>query len=174
MVIGAGIAGVSTAYELAVNHDVDRVVIVDPRPPLTLTSDKSTECYRNFWPNRAMVGLMNRSIDRFEEMAEESGNVFGLSRRGYLFVTADEGRFRSLAEAAEVSSGLGAGPVRSHPGAHPYDNQPDGFDVFTDTESLLGQFPYLTDQAVGAVHVRRAGWLSAQQLGAWMLDKARD
>ena len=172
--IGAGIAGVSTAYELAVNHDVNRVVIVDPRPPLTLTSDKSTECYRNFWPNRAMVGLMNRSIDRFEEMAEESGNVFGLSRRGYLFVTADEERFRSLAEAAEASSGLGAGPVRSHPGDDPYNEQPNGFDVFTDTERLLGHFPYLTDQAVGAVHVRRAGWLSAQQLGAWMLDKAGD
>ena len=174
VVIGAGIAGVSTAYELSVNHDVKRVVIVDPRPPLTLTSDKSTECYRNFWPNRAMVGLMNRSIDRFEEMSEESGNVFDLSRRGYLFVTAEEERFRSLADAAELSSRLGAGPVRFHPGAHPYDEHRDGFDVFADTASLLGHFPYLTDRAVGAVHVRRAGWLSAQQLGAWMLDKARD
>ena len=174
VVVGAGIAGVSTAYELSVNHDVKRVVIIDPRPPLTLTSDKSTECYRNFWPNRAMVGLMNRSIDRFEKMAEESGNVFGLSRRGYLFVTADEARFRSLADAAEVSSKLGAGSVRLHPGADPYDEYRDGFDIFRNTEILLSHFPYLTDRAVGAVHVRRAGWLSAQQLGAWMLDKARD
>ena len=174
VVIGAGIAGVSTAYELSVSYGVDRVVIVDPRPPLTLTSDKSTECYRNFWPSRAMVGLMNRSIDRFEEMAEESGNVFGLSRRGYLFVTADEDRFRFLADAAEASSSLGAGSVRFHPGADLYGDHPDGFDVFAGAELLLGHFPYITNRAVGALHVRRAGWLSAQQLGAWMLDRARD
>ena len=61
VVIGAGIAGVSTAFHLSSRHDVHRVVIVDPRPPLTLTSDKSTECYRNWWPNASMVGLMNRS-----------------------------------------------------------------------------------------------------------------
>ena len=72
VVIGAGIAGISTAYHLAVRHGVPRVTIVDPRPPLTLTSDKSTECYRNWWPNEPMVGLMNRSIDLLEEMAEKS------------------------------------------------------------------------------------------------------
>jgi len=67
VVIGAGIAGVSVAYHLGVLHEVDRVTVVDPRPPLTLTSDKSTECYRNWWPNAPMVGLMNRSIDLFVE-----------------------------------------------------------------------------------------------------------
>jgi glycine/D-amino acid oxidase-like deaminating enzyme len=35
-------------------------------------------------------------------------------------------------------------------------------------------FPYLTPRAAGAIHVRRAGWFSAQQLGAWMLAQARD
>ena len=88
VVIGAGIAGVSTAYHLAARHGVERVVLVDPRPPLTLTSDKSTECYRNWWPNASMVGLMNRSIDLLEEMSEESGDVFALKRPGYLFITA--------------------------------------------------------------------------------------
>ena len=38
---------------------------------------------------------------------------------------------------------------------------------------LREHFPYITDNAIGAVHVRRAGWFSAQQLGAWMLDQAR-
>ena len=48
VVAGAGIAGISTAYHLAVVHGVPDVVVCDPRPPLTLTSDKSTEgtnCY---------------------------------------------------------------------------------------------------------------------------------
>jgi glycine/D-amino acid oxidase-like deaminating enzyme len=42
VICGAGIAGVSAAYQLAVRHGVRNVVLVDERPPLTLTSDKST------------------------------------------------------------------------------------------------------------------------------------
>ena len=173
VVIGAGIAGVSTAYYLAVRHGVGRVVIVDPRPPLTLTSDKSTESYRNWWPNSPMVGLMNRSIDLLEEMSAESGNVFGLSRRGYLFVTAESARLGSMAAQAETTSTYGAGPVRRHPGPAPYTDYPDGVDVLSPRE-LSKWFPYITPQAAGAVHVRRAGWFSAQQLGAWMMERARE
>lgn len=173
VVIGAGIAGVSTAFHLAVRRHVDRVVVVDPRPPLTLTSDKSTECYRNWWPGRSMVGLMNRSIDILEELAEESGDVFGLSRRGYLFVTADPDRLAAMAAQAEVTSSYGAGPVRAHPGPERYTDRPDGVDILSPGE-LAEHFPYITPEAVGAVHVRRAGWFSAQQLGAWMLEQARE
>lgn len=174
IVIGAGIAGVATAYELAVRRGVGNVVIVDPLPPLTLTSDKSTECYRNFWPNRAMVGLTARSIDLFEEYAEQSGNVFGLNRRGYLFVTADADRLQELTASAKVSSEHGSGPIRSHKSAETYGPAVDGFDVLTTRDVLLHHFPYLSGETAGAVHVRRAGWLSAQQLGAWWLDRARD
>jgi glycine/D-amino acid oxidase-like deaminating enzyme len=181
VVIGAGIAGVSAGYELAVRHSVGKVVVVDPRPPLSLTSDKSTECYRNWWPNQPMVGLMSRSIDLLERMATESGNVFGLNRRGYLFVTADEGRFQQMVEDAHHTSTLGAGPVRFHPGPIPYRGSPDegyagapeGADILVGADVVLEHFPYITPEAVGAVHVRRAGWFSAQQLGAWMLEEAR-
>ncbi|MFQ5419986.1 MAG: FAD-dependent oxidoreductase, partial [Anaerolineae bacterium] len=47
IICGAGIAGVSAAYHLAVRHGIGNIWLVDDRPPLTLTSDKSTECYRN-------------------------------------------------------------------------------------------------------------------------------
>ena len=172
VVVGAGIAGVSAAHQLAVGRGMGRVVIVDPRPPLTLTSDKSTECYRNWWPNRPMVGLMNRSIDLLEEMSAESGGAFGLSRRGYLFVTADPDRLEAMAAQAEATASFGAGPVRRHPGPTLYGDHADGVDIL-DAAGLRTHFPYVTPEAVGAVHVRRAGWFSAQQLGAWMLDQAR-
>lgn len=172
VVIGAGIAGVSTAYRLAVEHGVGDVAIVDPRPPLTLTSDKSTECYRNWWPNAPMVGIMNRSIDLLEEMSAKSGGAFGLTRRGYLFVTAQQDRLDAMAAQAETTSGFGAGGVRGHPGADPYGPAYDGVDILGRSE-LHRHFPYLTPEAAGAVHVRRAGWFSAQQLGAWMLERAR-
>jgi glycine/D-amino acid oxidase-like deaminating enzyme len=182
VVIGAGVAGVSAAYHLAVAQGMERVVIVDPRAPLTLTSDKSTECYRNWWPNVPMVRMTNHSIDLLEEMAAQSGNVFGMNRRGYLFVTGDESRLHSMIEEAHLTSTLGAGPIRIHPGPIPYRSAPeDGFlgapegaDIFIGADAIREQFPFITKNAVGAIHVRRAGWFSAQQLGAWMLDRARE
>ena len=84
VICGAGIAGVAAAYHLAVRRGITDVVLVDERPPLSLTSDKSTECYRNWWPGPgdSMVAVMNRSIDLLEELARESGNVFRLNRSG--------------------------------------------------------------------------------------------
>ena len=50
VVCGAGIAGVAVAYQLAVRRGMRRVVLVDEREPLTLTSAKGTGGYRNWWP----------------------------------------------------------------------------------------------------------------------------
>lgn len=172
VVIGAGIAGVATAYELTVNRGVERVVVVDPRTPLTLTSDKSTECYRNWWPDKPMIQLMNRSIEALEGLAYLSGNAFSMNRRGYMFVTSDPvTQARMTTEAGRIGT-LGGGEVRHHPGADPYGSDREGADVL-DAETLGRTHPYLADDAIGAVHVRGAGWLDAQQLGAWMLDRAR-
>src|SRR5438874_13647905 len=116
VICGAGIAGIAAAYHLAVRRGLTDVVIVDERPPLSLTSDKSTECYRNWWPGPGddMVALMTRSIDLLEELARESGNVFRMNRRGYLFATADPARVRRFVTAAEEAAALGAGRARVH------------------------------------------------------------
>ncbi len=186
VICGAGIAGIAAAYHLAVRYGVQDVVVVDERPPLSLTSDKSTECYRNWWPGPgdAMVGLMNRSIDIMEELAHESGNVFHLNRRGYLFVTGDPDRIADFKRAAEEAAELGAGPARYHtgqPGEPEYvpaplsgfEGQPTGADVILDQGLIREHFPYLTERTVAVAHVRRAGWFSAQQLGIYMLEQAR-
>jgi len=83
------------------------VVLVDEGAALSLTSDKSTECYRNFWPGpgNAMVNLMNRSIDIMEALARESGNIFHLSRRGYVYATADPSKIPHFKRVAEESAG---------------------------------------------------------------------
>ena len=116
VVCGAGIAGVAAAYHLAARHGVGRVVLVDERPPLSLTSDKSTEAYRNFWPgpDDAMVRFMNRSIDLLEALADASDNVFRMNRRGYVFGTADPARAAELRAMAETVAGWGGGPA-PHP-----------------------------------------------------------
>jgi glycine/D-amino acid oxidase-like deaminating enzyme len=186
VICGAGIGGVAAAYHLAVKQKIDHVVLVDERPPLTLTSDKSTECYRNWWPGpgQAMVSFMNRSIDILEELARESGNIFNLNRRGYLYATSNPDLIEDMKRSAEESSGLGAGPLRCHPGppgeaayrpAPPeeFEDQPTGAVLILDPKLIREHFPYLSEETVAVLHPRRCGWLSAQQLGMYLLEQAQ-
>lgn len=182
VICGAGIAGIATAYHLAVQHGVKNVVIVDERPPLSLTSDKSTEAYRNWWPDEAMVQLMNRSIDWLERWARESGNRFLLNRRGYVYFTADAGRVDHFRQAAQAVSQLGAGEVREHVdrsseyapiSPHVFEGQPAGADLVLDRSVLAQRFPYVNAAVVAALHPRRCGWFSGQQLGMYLLEQAK-
>lgn len=183
VICGAGIAGVSVAYHLAAQHGIRRVVLVDERAPLSLTSDKSTEAYRNWWPGPGdeMVSFMNRSIDLLEGLAQETDNRFLMNRRGYAFLTADRSKVRQMQHAAAETSRLGAGPLRIHPGATPYmpapaegySTQPDGADLLLDSDLIHEYFPFVSDDAVALLHPRRCGWLSAQQLGMFLLQQAR-
>jgi glycine/D-amino acid oxidase-like deaminating enzyme len=186
VICGAGIAGISAAYHLTVRQGIHDVLLIDERPPLTLTSDKSTEAYRNWWPGPGdtMVRFMNRSIDLLERTAEESNNVFHMNRRGYVFLTADSAQASLMEASAEEISQLGAGPLRRHQGdagdapyprriAEGFDRQVTGADLVTDRARIRRQYPYVTQKAFAMLHVRRCGWLSAQQLGMYLLEQAR-
>lgn len=181
VICGAGITGVAAAYFLR-TAGIKNILLIDEHPPLSFTSDRSTECYRNWWPDAKMLALMNRSIDLLELLAEESGNVFRMNRRGYLYVTANENNVGNLEAEAQRTSSLGAGPLRVHSSSGLYyqpsskegfDTQLSGADLLTGNDLIRQYFPYLTEVAVAALHVRRAGWLSAQQLGMHLLDTAR-
>lgn len=186
VICGAGIAGVSAAYHLAVKNGIQKVLIVDERPPLTLTSDKSTECYRNWWPGPGdiMVRFMNRSIDLLEALNEESGHYFKMNRRGYVFMTSDPKHVPIMEKSAREISQLGAGPLRCHQGrsddpfyppptVQDLDLQLTGADLVLDPAHIQKQYPFISNQAVAMLHIRRAGWLSAQQLGMYLLDQAK-
>jgi glycine/D-amino acid oxidase-like deaminating enzyme len=186
VICGAGIAGVAAAYHLTVHQGLRHVVLVDERPPLTLTSDKSTECYRNWWPGPGdtMVRFMNRSIDWLENLAAVSDNYFHMNRRGYVFMTADPEAAQVFKHTAEDISALGAGPVRIHtghagePAYHPapangYQDQPTGADLLLDPALIRQHFPFVAEDTVALLHARRCGWLRAQQLGMYLLNQAR-
>ncbi len=185
VICGAGISGIATAYHLAVTFGVPRVVIVDERPPLSLTSDKSSEAYRNWWPDELMVQLLNRSIDWLERWAIESGNRFLLNRRGYVYLTANANSLSDFQQAAQLAAQAGAGEVRVHRDRsndsayapldpHDFDNQPVGSDLLLDRSLILDRFPGVNPAVAGAVHARRCGWFSGQQLGMYLLEKARE
>ena len=185
VICGAGIAGIAAAYHLAVVHGRSDIVLVEAGDPLSLTSDKSTEAYRNWWPgpDRAMTSFMNRSIDLLEEIARDTGNRINLNRRGYLFASADVAKIAWLRTMAGQAEAHGAGPVRLHDGGRDtyrpsseagFDTPLSGADIITDAGLIRRHFPCLAPETCVVAHVRRAGWLSAQQLGMVMLERARE
>jgi glycine/D-amino acid oxidase-like deaminating enzyme len=201
VICGAGIAGVAAAYHLAVRQGLRDIVLVEQGAPLSLTSDKSTECYRDWWPGPGdtMVKFMSRSIDLLEEIARESDNAIQLNRRGYLYATANPDQVATLRRAAEEAASLGAGPLRVHssgqsaigslqgtadcilptasyvPAApHGFEGQPAGSDLILDPALIREHFPYLAPDIVAVLHARRCGWFSAQQLGMYLLERARE
>jgi glycine/D-amino acid oxidase-like deaminating enzyme len=181
VICGAGIAGIAAAYHLAVRQGVRRVILVDERDPLTLTSDKGTQAYRNWWPgpDDTMLRLVSRSIDLIEESAAEAGNTFRVSRRGYVFATANDAQAERMETTARRVSSLGMGPLRMHPGSEAYlPASPEGYSsTLIGADLLRGDevhrvFPYLAPDTIAALHIRRAGWLNAVAFGSWLLTRA--
>jgi len=185
VIIGAGMIGIAAAEALSRNGAA-RVAIVDCGPPLGLTSDKSTECYRNFWPgpDDAMLSFMADSINELTCHAATSGDRFLMQQRGYLFATAQKAEVCELERQAAQVEEFGGGRLRLHdrPGSRTYVESPasgldpalDGTDLITDRATIRHHFPYLNEETVGVLHVRRCGALSAQQLGMHLLETARD
>src|SRR5262245_27820843 len=144
-------AGIAAAHQLAVRAGLSRIVLVDPRDPLSLTSSKGTEAYRNYWPgpDDTMARFMDRSIDLLEELDRDSRQAFELNRRGYVFLTAD------VAEAERLSAH--AGPTTEFVG---------------EPRTILQRYPFITDRVRAMLHVRRAGFMNASKLGRYLFERS--
>ena len=186
VICGAGIAGIATAHALAVTHGVRDVLLVDERAPLTLTSDKSTEAYRNWWPgpDDAMVQLVNRSIDLLEQWSDSSNDRFGLNRRGYLYATRDADTAQRFVADAQRATEQGAGAVRTYRSVadaamyqrsphRGFRGVPGGADLFLKTDAIRQHFPWMHHDIIAVLHARRCGWFSGQQLGMYLLEEAK-
>jgi sarcosine oxidase, subunit beta len=150
VIAGAGIGGVAAAYQLAVRAGVTRVVVVDPREPLSLTTSRGSEAYRNYWPgpDDTMMRFIDRSIDLLAALDHESGHAFALNRRGYVFLTADPAEAERLrATANPTTEFLAHGP------------------------GIRARYPFVTDRVVAMLHARRAGYMNALALGRWLLER---
>src|SRR5262245_55173649 len=145
-------AGIAAAHQLAVRAGVARVVVVDPREPLSLTSSKGTEAYRNYWPgpDDTMMRFMDRSIDLLDALDRDSNQAFDLNRRGYVFLTARP----EEAERLRRHEGLTTAFIEG-------------------TRSIRARYPFVTERVVAMLHVRRAGFMNAMKLGHWLLAQAR-
>lgn len=49
---------------------------------------------------------------------------------------------------------------------------PTGADLVLDPDLIQRTFPFVSPRTVAMLHIRRCGWLSAQQLGTYLLERA--
>jgi glycine/D-amino acid oxidase-like deaminating enzyme len=162
VICGAGIAGVATAYHLAVRQGQQGIVLVDRLQPLSLTTSMSGENIRDYWPQPCMAALSGRSIELMEELAAESSDAFDLRFSGYDFVSESPGReiFPS-----EHLRGVDSG---SRPGINQKPLR------IVDQESIRQAYPWLSETIGQVVHIPRAGTIDVYALGSLMLERARD
>jgi glycine/D-amino acid oxidase-like deaminating enzyme len=182
-IIGAGIAGISTAYFLT-ESGVNPVALIEPGQPMGLTSAQSGDNYRNWWPHPVMTRFTDDSIDLMERLARDSGNRINMTRRGYALAT----RRRQIDDLIEdLHRGYGESAdrlIRHHSAGHSsayqpavsddWNAAPDGVDVIQDPVRIRESFPSFDPEVSSVVHVRRAGDISGQQLGQIMLERFRD
>ncbi len=184
VICGAGIAGISAAYHLAVRHGIKDIILVDEGQPLTLTSSQGNEMYRNWWPgpDDTMVRLMSQSIDLLEALQEESKAAFRMGQIGYAFLTTDWGQVSVLQGTALEAQRMGAGDIFFHPyDARPYtpaspnlDSKQTGIDLLRGPDLIHRYYPFLAGDVVGLLHLRRCGWLDVPELGQWLLAQAQE
>lgn len=181
-VIGAGCVGIAVAYYLVEREGVRSVAIIDPRHPLSLTSAQSGENYRNWWPHPVMTAFTDESISLMEEIDRRSGSRLNMTRGGYALVSRrdrPEDLIAGLYRGYEGSPGR----IRIHESATssyepsrraPWKDAPDGVDVLLDRTLIRRVFPSYAQDVATVVHIRRAGSISVQQLGQFMLEALRE
>lgn len=183
-VIGAGSIGLSVAYYLVKRHGVRSLAVIDPLAPMSLTSAQSGENYRNWWPHPTMTAFTDDSATLLEEIARQTGNRINMTRRGYALVTRRENPddliedlYRGYGEqAGELIRIHDGGPARaSYRPAVSADWQaaPTGVDVLATTGLIRETFPSYAGDVNTVLHIRRAGSISGQQLGQFMIEEIK-
>jgi len=183
VVVGAGIVGIACAYYLALSRRKPRVALLDPLAPMSLTSAASGENYRNWWPHPVMTAFTDYSIDLMEALANESSNRLHMMRRGYLLATRQANPERLMNQLYEGYGAQGAAKIRMHEKGAPstykptlstdWKAAPDGVDVIRDRGVIERHFPGFDREIATILHIRRAGDISGQQLGSYMLERIR-
>jgi glycine/D-amino acid oxidase-like deaminating enzyme len=183
-VVGAGIVGIACAYYLALSARRPKVALIDPLAPMSLTSAASGENYRNWWPHPVMTAFTDFSIDLMEAVARESDNRLHMTRRGYALATREADPAALLSQLHEGYGRQGAAKIRIHtagtsstykPAASAdWQTAPDGVDVLQDQGLIARSFPGFDPSVATVLHIRRAGDISGQQLGSWLLERIRE
>ncbi len=153
-IVGAGIAGIATAYYLARKVGLTRIVLIDRSLPMSLTTAKSGENFRDYWPQACMASFARRSLDLMQGLADASDNAFDLRFSGYDYLSESAGR--------EVFP------------PNPLGGSASGLRRTREAGAIRQRYPYLAETIQQVFHVERAGAIDVHALGSLLLGRARD
>lgn len=180
-IVGAGNVGIAVAYYLVKEQGIRSVALIDARDPMSLTSAQSGENYRNWWPHPTMTAFTDHSIKLMEQMDVKTAGRLNMTRGGYSLVTRrkqPEDLIEDLYRGYRDSSAK----IRIHESAltnyetplrTPWQTAPDGVDVVLNRDLIRKTFPTYAQDVQSVIHIRRAGSISAQQMGQYMLEQVR-
>ncbi|OZJ06924.1 hypothetical protein BZG36_00155 [Bifiguratus adelaidae] len=194
VVVGAGLAGLNTAYALLRQAGTKnrRILIIERRESVMKeTSSASTGGFRNYFPNNdAMIALANRSIGLLASFAARSAEVqkpFDFNPCGYVFFSKWKETIETYWQNAVAACSRGAGALRYNgrtleakgprpcsPSTDPfpyttYNDFTDGVDIIDDVQVIRQLMPEaISPEACVMMHVRKAGYLDAEGLGEFL------
>lgn len=108
VIVGAGIMGLSIAYQLA-RLGVTDIVVVDKSYLCGGASGRNGGGIRAQWSSEANIRLMQESIRMCQDFASEFKINVWLRQGGYLFLARDEARRRALEESCRLQRTCGLG-----------------------------------------------------------------
>ena len=153
-ICGAGIAGVATAYFLLKERKDCKVILIDKNQPLSFTTSKSGENFRDYWPEKNMRQFVGDSIQLMKELRAEFGDdSFEMKNSGYNFISHD-------ADNPIFGSGN-------------KDGSADYLEEITSAQVIQNNFPYLDKKIEKVVKIKNAGKIDVYDLGNLLLREAK-
>lgn len=106
VIIGGGVMGTSTAYQLA-RSGVTDVVVLEAGELGSGSSAKPLGGVRAFFSDPANIALGARSLEAFRRFPTEVGVDIGLQQVGYLFVVRDPADLRGFEASVALQNSMG-------------------------------------------------------------------
>lgn len=153
LICGSGIAGVATAYYLVKSGYAADIILLDRQQPLSLTTSKSGENFRDYWPQKCMRDFSTHSIELMKALREEHGEgAFTMNFSGYDFISCKSG---DPVFAADSNPQLEA--LTSH---------------LTDAATIQKKYPHLSHEVKSVTSIKNAGNVDVYAMGSLLLQEA--
>lgn len=150
IIIGAGIAGVASAYYISQKFPDYQITVVDKLSPLSFTTSCSGENFREYWPQPYMNNFVSHSIDLMKDLSAVHPSLFELKYSGYDFVSHQQDHSIFPADAIK-----------------------NEIDVLTNADVIQEKKPYLEASIKRVEHVYNAGYFEVYALGSLLIKLAK-
>jgi glycine/D-amino acid oxidase-like deaminating enzyme len=154
IICGAGIAGAATAYYLLQQDAGLKVTLIDKQQPLSFTTSKSGENFRDFWPQPAMTAFAGRSIELMKGLLDVHGeDAFRMTFSGYNFISKNLNKpIFSTTENTQTESFV---------------------EALVTPADIQQNYPYLSEDVQRIVSIKNAGAIDVYAMGSLLLREAR-